>query len=81
MTSRVLLNYSKRLSQNLMLKYGERSDKSNLSVVDTNIKYSLGSKGYLFFSLNNIFDESYSETNLVPMPGRNFLFGFINYLE
>ena len=81
LTSRIFLNYSKRLSQNLMLKYGERSDKSNHSVVDTNIKYSLGSKGYLFFSLNNIFDESYSETNLVPMPGRNFLFGFINYFE
>ena len=81
LTSSISLNYSKRLSQNLMLKYGERSDKSNHSVVDTNIKYSLGSKGYLFFSLNNIFDESYSETNLVPMPGRNFLFGFINYFE
>ena len=81
LTSRLLLNYSKRLSQNLMFKYGERSDQSNHSVVDTNIKYRVGSKGYVFFSLNNIFDESYTETNLVPMPGRNFLFGFINYFE
>ncbi len=81
LTSRLLLNYSNRLSQNLMLKYGERSDQSKHSVVDTNIKYRIGSKIYVFFSLNNIFDESYTETNLVPMPGRNFLFGFINYFE
>ena len=81
LTSRLLLNYSGRLSQNLIFKYGERSDKSNHSVVDTNINYRLGNKSYLFISLNNIFDTSYSETNLVPMPGRNFLFGFINYLE
>ena len=81
LTSRLLLNYSGRLSQNLIFKYGERSDKSNHSVVDTNINYRLGNKSYLFISINNILDTSYSETNLVPMPGRNFLFGFINYLE
>ena len=81
LTSRLLINYSGRLSQNLIFKYGERSDKSNHSVVDSNIKYRLGNKSYLFISLNNILDTSYSETNLVPMPGRNFLFGFINYLE
>ena len=81
LTTRLLLNYSGRLSQNLIYKYGERSDKSNHSVVDTNINYRLGNKSYLFISINNILDTSYSETNLVPMPGRNFLFGFINYLE
>ena len=81
LTTRLLLNYSGRLSQNLIFKYGERSDKLNHSVVDTNINYRLGNKSYLFISINNILDTSYSETNLVPMPGRNFLFGFINYLE
>ena len=81
LSTRLLLNYSGRLSQNLIFKYGERSDKSNHSVVDTNINYRLGNKSYLFISINNILDTSYSETNLVPMPGRNFLFGFINYLE
>lgn len=81
LTTRLLLNYSGRLSQNLIFKYGERSDKLNHSVVDTNINYQLGNKSYLFISINNILDTSYSETNLVPMPGRNFLFGFINYLE
>jgi len=81
LTSRFFLNYSSRLSQNLIFKYGERADKSNHSVIDTNINYQLGNKSYLFISLNNILDISYSETNLVPMPGRNFLFGFINYLE
>ena len=47
-----------------MLKYGERSDHSNHSVVDTNIKYRIGSKGYVFFSLNNIFDEIMKQQKL-----------------
>ena len=30
----------------------------------------------LYIYINNILDEVYSETNLVPMPGTGFLVGF-----
>ena len=30
----------------------------------------------VFIYVNNILDEIYSETNLVPMPGRSFLIGY-----
>jgi len=36
---------------------------------------------YFFINVNNIFNEEYYETNLVPMPGRNFLIGVISYFE
>jgi len=49
----------------------QRDDKTNYSVLDTKITYKKG----LYLSVNNILDEVYSETNLVPMPGRNFLVG------
>jgi len=33
-------------------------------------------KKLFYLYVNNILDEVYSETNLVPMPGTNFLVGF-----
>ena len=46
--------------------------KSNYSVLDSKIRYKKG----VFIYVNNILDEIYSETNLVPMPGRSFLIGY-----
>ena len=69
--SKLNLNYVKNLNHSIVYKYSERSDKTNYSVLDTKITYKKG----LYRSVNNILDEVYSETNLVPMPGRNFLVG------
>ena len=69
--SKLNLNYVKNLNHSIVYKYSERSDKTNYSVLDTKITYKKG----LYLSVNNILDEVYSETNLVPMPGRNFLVG------
>ena len=69
--SKLNLNYVKNLNHSIVYKYSERSDKTNYSVLDTKITYKKG----LYLSVNNILDEAYSETNLVPMPGRNFLVG------
>ena len=70
-TSKLNLNYIQNVNHSFVFKYAERSDKSNYSVLDSKIMYKKG----LFIYVNNIFDEVYSETNLVPMPGTSFLVG------
>ena len=71
-TSKLNLNYLKNVNHSIVYKYAERSDKSNYSVLDSKIMYKKG----LYIYINNILDEVYSETNLVPMPGTSFLVGF-----
>ena len=70
--SKFNLIYIKNINHSIIYKYAERSDKSNYSVLYSKIMYKKG----LFIYLNNILDQVYSETNLVPMPGRSFLVGF-----
>ena len=70
-TSKLNLNYIRNVNHSFVFKYAERSDKSNYNVLDSKIMYKKG----LFIYVNNIFDEVYSETNLVPMPGTSFLVG------
>jgi iron complex outermembrane receptor protein len=71
-TSKLNLNYIKNINHSFVYKYAERSDRSNYNVLDSKIMF----KKVFFFYVKNIFDEIYSETNLVPMPGRSFLIGF-----
>ena len=72
LASNLNLNYIKNINHSIVFKYAERSDKSNYSVLDLKIMF----KKSIFIYINNILNEQYSETNLVPMPGRNFLIGF-----
>ena len=72
LTSKLNLKYIKNINHSIVYKYSERSNKSNYSVLDSKIMYKKG----LYIYINNILDEIYSETNLVPMPGRSFLVGF-----
>jgi iron complex outermembrane receptor protein len=72
LASSLNLNYIKNINHSFVFKYAERSDKSNYSVLDSKIMF----KKSIFIYINNILNEQYSETNLVPMPGRNFLIGF-----
>ena len=71
LVSKLNLSYLKNISHSIVYKYLERSDNSNYSVLDSKIIYKKG----LFIYVNNLLDTVYSETNLVPMPGRNFLVG------
>ena len=71
LVSKLNLIYLKNISHSIVYKYLERSDNSNYSVLDSKIIY----KKRLFIYVNNLLDVAYSETNLVPMPGRNFLVG------
>ncbi len=70
--SKFNLNYIKNINHSIIYKYAERSDQSNYSVLDSKIRYKKG----VFIYVNNILDKTYSETNLVPMPGRSFLIGY-----
>jgi len=75
--SKISFKYSKKLSQNIVFRYAERSDQTNYRIVDSNISYKPFSKNAEFFlNLNNIFDHYYWETNMVPMPGKNFIIGY-----
>ncbi len=71
LVSKLNLSYLKNISHSIVYKYLKRSDNSNYSVLDSKIIYKKG----LFIYVNNLLDAAYSETNLVPMPGRNFLVG------
>ena len=72
LASNLNLNYIRNINHSIVYKYAERSDKSNYRVLDSKIMF----KKSIFIYINNILNEQYSETNLVPMPGRNFLIGF-----
>ncbi len=81
LNSKIILKYFDRLFQTFMFKYGERSNKSSHKVFDSSLNYKLSNKNYFFINVNNLFNENYYETNLVPMPGRNFLFGIILFFD
>ena len=72
LTSSINLSYIKNVNHSIVYKYAQRADKSNYGVLDSKLTYKKG----IFVSFNNILDQDYSETNLVPMPGRTFLIGF-----
>lgn len=58
----------------LVYKYAERTGGNSYRVLDFNAQWNL--KPFeLSVSFNNILNEVYSETNLIPMPKGNGLFG------
>ena len=66
--------FIKNLSHTLIYKYAERTSGDSYGIVDANISLNLD-RFEIYATANNIFNTEYTETNLVPMPGRNFLFG------
>lgn len=62
------------LSQQIAYRYIERTNSQNYNVVDAKLMATF-KQLELFMAANNIFDEIYTETNLVPMPKANFMFG------
>ena len=81
LNTRLALKYSNKITHTLINRFGERSNNVSHIVYDSNLKYQLSNNSYFFINVNNIFNEEYYETNLVPMPGRNFLLGVISYFE
>jgi iron complex outermembrane receptor protein len=75
MTSSFESRFYSFLSQNISYKYIERTDGESYNVVDAKITMSLNKGIDIFLSANNIFNATYTETNLVPMPKGNLMFG------
>ena len=69
-------SYTTQLTNSLQwftgLKYAKRPTMEGYTVIDTNVQWRFNSF-QLTASMNNLLNEVYSETNLVPMPGRNVL--------
>lgn len=66
--------FFKNLKQSISYKLGKRAKRDAYNVLDAKITYNI--KGFELFVIgNNILNEEYSETNLVPMPKANFLLG------
>ncbi|WP_156112455.1 TonB-dependent receptor [Lacinutrix jangbogonensis] len=66
--------FFKNISQNIIYKYAERTSGENYAVVDANVRFQLNNLEISVLA-NNIFNTEYTETNLVPMPKGNLLFG------
>lgn len=72
--TQLTLQYLPFLTHAVSYKYIERTNGENYNVVDSKIMTTVNNFE-LFLSAHNIFDEVYTETNLVPMPKANFMVG------
>ena len=62
--------------ENISYRYVQRTDGESYNVVDAKIAANLKNGMEFSFIANNIFNAEYTETNLVPMPKGNVMFGF-----
>jgi vitamin B12 transporter len=68
------MQFLKNVTNSISYRYSERTTGDSYSVVDLGAAYSLNAFEFSLFA-NNIFNTEYTETNLVPMPKGNLLFG------
>ena len=79
-TIRSINQWSNSISSGIVLKVAERTLGDPYTVLDFNAQWESTNKAFrVTFLLNNIFDEVYSETNMVPMPERNGSLGIQFY--
>ena len=68
------MQFLKNFTNSILYRYAERTNGDSYSVVDLGAAYTLKAFEFSLFA-NNIFNAEYTETNLVPMPKGNLLFG------
>jgi vitamin B12 transporter len=68
------MQFLKNFTNTISYRYSERIAGDSYSVVDLGASYTLNAFELSLFA-NNIFNTEYTETNLVPMPKGNLLFG------
>jgi vitamin B12 transporter len=68
------MQFLKNVTNSISYRYSERTSGDSYSVVDLGAAYTLKAFEFSLFA-NNIFNTEYTETNLVPMPKGNLLFG------
>jgi len=74
LTSTLKTQFIDNLFQSITLAYADRTSGDSYTVVDASIILQVGNLE-ISVLVNNIFNTEYSETNLVPMPKGNMLFG------
>ncbi|PTM03359.1 MAG: TonB-dependent receptor, partial [Bacteroidetes bacterium] len=73
-TSTFRSQFLKNVSQSIIYKFAERTNGESYSILDAKITLDLNMFEFSIIG-NNIFNETYTETNLVPMPKGNVLLG------
>ena len=68
------MQFLKNVTHSILYRYSERTNGDSYSVVDLGAAYTLKAFEFSLFA-NNIFNTEYTETNFVPMPKGNLLFG------
>ena len=69
-------SFSPIFKENISYRYVERTDGESYSVVDASIIATINNGMQFSLIANNIFNTTYTETNQVPMPKGNLMFGF-----
>lgn len=73
-TSQIAFQPFKNFNSTISYRYLERTSGASYGLLDANIRYASTTFEYSIFA-NNIFNKAYSESNLVPMPKGNLMFG------
>jgi len=73
-TSTINTQFLSFLDQSISFRFVERTNGESYNVIDSKVKASFN-KWELYVLANNIFNTEYTETNLVPMPKANVMFG------
>lgn len=74
------MQFVKNWSNTITYRYIERTTGDSYSVVDLSTAYNLHAFELSLY-VNNIFNTEYTETNLVPMPKGNLMFGVRYYFK
>lgn len=74
LTSNIITRFSNIFSQEIAFRFVERTDGSTYNLMDAKFLADLN-KWEISATFNNIFNEVYTETNLVPMPLGNYMLG------
>ena len=69
------VKFLKFFSNQLIYKYSERVNLGSYNIVDEQINFRYKDLNF-YVLINNLTNTKYTETNLVPMPGRWFHLGF-----
>ncbi|MBT5446034.1 MAG: TonB-dependent receptor [Flavobacteriaceae bacterium] len=72
-TSSYRTQFTDKLHWFTAFKYAKRPSMDGYRILDATLQWSLNAF-QVTASVHNLLNEEYSETNLVPMPGRNVLF-------
>ena len=79
LTANIKTQFSKNFSQSVVYKFADRANGENYSIVDVQLKLMINTLE-LTLTGNNIFNASYIETGIVPMPKGNVLVGLRAFL-